>query len=398
MIIENVPLCRDHRATKQVEALTRAGYEVSVICRADPGNRRFRGTPRLCLEQYVGPRDRSGKIGFIWEYVYSLLAATVLTAKTFLKTGFDAIQAGHPPDIYSLLALPYRALGRPFVVDQRDLSLEMYRSRYGHDTGALPWAIRHLERFSWRTADRVICVNRSMRSAILLRGAIPRAAVAIVGNGPTLSSTRPRPAKPELKRGRRFLVCWVGLMGPQDHVDVALTAVHHVIHTLGRRDSHFVFIGDGEMLPALKHLAADLDLQPWTTFTGWLEREACFDYLATADLALDPNTEPEVSPVKGMEYMAFRVPCVAFDVHETKVMAGEAAAYVQPGDVLGLATTIDSLLDRPDRRREMGAVGRRRIEERLAWDRQERTYVAVYDRLLGGAGRNVQRATYRTRR
>lgn len=383
IVIENVPLARDHRAVKQVESLLGAGYQVSVISQRHADNRRFRNRERLRLYEYPPPRESSGKLSFLYEYGYSLLAGSALALRDFLAHGFAAIQTGHPPDLYFLLALPFKLAGRRFVVDQRDLSPEVFADRYGRDTGPLPWLLRRLERRSWRLADHVLCVNRTLRSVIVQRGALSPDSVSVVGNGPVLSRTTPRPPRLDIKNGRRFLACWVGLMGPQDHVDLALSAIHHVVHTLARDDCQFAFIGDGEALPELKRLAERLAIAEWVTFTGWLDESACFGYLATADLAMDSNLQPEVSPVKGMEYMAFGVPFVAFDLEETRAMAEGAALYLPPGDPLALGRAMAELLNDPARRAEMSRIGRRRVEEHLAWDRQSETYLRVYERLLG---------------
>lgn len=389
VVIENVSLARDHRARKQVSSLLHVGYEVSVISRADGDNRTCLNHERLRLYEYPAPREFHGKLAFAYEYAYSLLAAFVLALGDFLHHGFQAIQAGHPPDLYFLLALPFKLAGRRFVVDQRDLSPEVYADRFGRDTGPLPRLLRVLERWSWRLADHVFCVNESLRRVVVRRGMVSPVAVTVVGNGPVLSRTAPRAPRLHLKRRRRFLVCWVGLMGPQDHVDLALRAVDHLVHTLGRNDCQFAFIGDGEALPELKTLAERLAVTDWVTFTGWLDEDACFDYLATADIGLDTNLQPEVSPVKGMEYMAFGVPFVAFDLEETRAMAGGAARYLPRGDPAALARAIDELLEDPARRAEMARIGRGRVEECLAWDRQEEAYLRVYARLLGPGRRMV---------
>lgn len=385
VVIENVPLARDHRAVKQVETLLDAGYQVSVISQRHVDNRRFRNRDGLLLYEYPPPPEASGKLSFLYEYGYSLLAASALALRDFLAHGFGAIQTGHPPDLYFLLALPFRLAGRRFVVDQRDLSPEVFADRYGRATGLLPTLLRMLERRSWRLADHVLCVNQALLGVIVRRGRLPEGSVSVVGNGPVLARTGPRPPRPEFRNGRRFLACWVGLMGPQDHVDLGLSAVHHLVYTLGRDDCQFTFIGDGEMLPELRALAEQLGIADWVTFTGWLDEDACFAYLATADLAMDTNLQPEVSPVKGMEYMAFGVPFVAFDLQETRAMAEGAALYLPPGDPLALARAIAELLDDPTRRAEMSRIGRRRVEEQLAWDCQSMTYLSVYERLLGPA-------------
>src|ERR1700693_3175889 len=81
LVIENVPLARDHRAKKQVGALLRAGYEVGVISQRDRGNALFRRLEGLRLYEYPRPPHWSGKLGFVSEYVYSLLAAGILDVR-----------------------------------------------------------------------------------------------------------------------------------------------------------------------------------------------------------------------------------------------------------------------------------------------------------------------------
>jgi glycosyltransferase involved in cell wall biosynthesis len=382
VVIENVPLARDHRARKQVESLLRAGYDVSVITRRDERNTTGPKHDRLRMYEYPAPREFAGKLSFVYEYLYSLLAASLLALKDFLSHGFAVVQTGHPPDLYFLLALPFKLTGRRFVVDQRDLSPEVFAARYGRVTGPLPWLLQALERRSWRLADHVLCVNGSLRRTILQRGAVPADTVSVVGNGPVLAKTAPRAPRPDAKRGKRFLACWLGLMGPQDSVDLGLWAVHHLIHGLGRDDCHFAFIGEGEMLAELERLAVRLAVADRVTFTGWLDEDDCFDYLATADVAMDTNLQPEVSPVKGMEYMAFGVPFVAFDLEETVAMAQDAAVYVPRGDATAVGGAIGELLDDPVRRAAMSRVGRSRVEKDLAWDRQSETYLGVFARLL----------------
>ena len=171
-------------------------------------------------------------------------------------------------------------------------------------------------------------------------------------------------------------------MGPQDHVELAVHAISHYVHRLGRRDALFAFVGDGLAAPGLRRAAAELKIDDVVRFTGWLDEESCFAYLAIADIGLDTNLEPEVTPVKGLEYMAHGVPIVAFDVLETRALAAEAASYAKPGDTDGLARAIAELLDAPDDRRRMGRIGRERIEREFAWDRQERQYLEVYEQLL----------------
>ncbi len=110
---------------------------------------------------------------------------------------------------------------------------------------------------------------------------------------------------------------------------------------------------------------------------------------ATADLGLSPDPKNPLNDVstmnKTMEYMAFELPVVAFDLRETRVSAGDAAVYVTPNDVREYAAAIVSLADDEPRRALLGKLGRTRVEQDLAWNYQERAYLDVYRRVLGGS-------------
>ena len=378
LVVENLPLARDHRLRKQATALLAAGYRVSVICRRDPDNTTIQGVRVL---QYSAPADGSSKIGFLREYGYSLVMAGWLIVKTFAMDRFDAVQISGTPDIYFLLTAPLRLLGVRVVFDQRDLSPELYELRYGR-RGAAYRLLTVLESASYRSADHVITVNRSLERIAYQRGRLAPATVTIVGNGPILARTSGVPPQPELKHGRRYLCCWIGVMGPQDRVDIALQALAYLVHELGRTDCHLALVGDGETRTEAQTLVHTLGIEDYVSFPGWLDEHDAFGYLATADIGIEPNLEDIVSPVKAMEYLAFGLPVVAFEARETRELAGHAAAYAPPRDVERFAELIDELLDDPDRRAHMGRLGRQLVEESIAWDRQAPVYVDVFHSLL----------------
>lgn len=379
LVVENLPLARDHRLRKQAAALVEAGYRVSVICRRDPGNTAIDG---VRVYEYRPPVDGSSKLGFLREYGYSLAVAGWLIATTFVRDRFDAIQISGTPDIYFLIAAPLRLFGVRLVFDQRDLSPELYELRYGR-RGVAYRLLARLERASYRCADHVVTVNHSLERIAYERGDLALGTVSVIGNGPLLAHTVGVTPRPELKRGRGHLCCWVGVMGPQDRVEVAVQALAHLVHGLGRTDCHVTLVGDGESRAGAQELAAGLGVSEFVSFPGWLDESEAFAHLATADLGIEPNLEDIVSPVKVMEYLAFGLPVVAFDVSETRRLAGDAAAYATPRDVQAFAELIDALLDDPPRCNRMGELGRQRVRDEIAWDRQSPRYVDVFASLVG---------------
>jgi asparagine synthase (glutamine-hydrolysing) len=85
---------------------------------------------------------------------------------------------------------------------------------------------------------------------------------------------------------------------------------------------------------------------------------------------------------KTMEYMAYGLAVLVFNLSETRVSAGDAAAYAEPNGVEGYGDLLVALLDDEPRRRQMGERGRARVVERLAWSRQSPAYVGVFDALV----------------
>jgi glycosyltransferase involved in cell wall biosynthesis len=164
-------------------------------------------------------------------------------------------------------------------------------------------------------------------------------------------------------------------------LDLLIDAIGHIVHGLGRTDCGFFILGDGETFDEIKSQSARLGLEPWVHFTGFVTEQRVFSYLASADLGLDTSLQADISPVKIMEYMAFGVPVVAFDLGETRVMSEGASELIPPGDVETYARELVALLDDSERRAELGQVGRARVQTELAWEHQSAIYLELMRRL-----------------
>jgi glycosyltransferase involved in cell wall biosynthesis len=214
--------------------------------------------------------------------------------------------------------------------------------------------------------------------------------VTVVRTGPDLRRLRPGEPDPELRRGHRYLVAYIGVMGPQDGVDIVVRAADIMVRKLGRDDIAFTLIGSGDCFDDLVALRDRLGLAGHVEFTGRAPDEQVMRIMSTADAGLSPDPKNPLNDVstmnKTMEYMVFGLPVVAFDLRETRVSAGDAAVYVQPNDEQQYAEAIVSLLDDAPRRELMGKYARERVEQELAWDHQEVTYLGVYERVLKERG------------
>jgi glycosyltransferase involved in cell wall biosynthesis len=176
-------------------------------------------------------------------------------------------------------------------------------------------------------------------------------------------------------------------MGPQDGVDIVVEAADIIVNRLGRDDVAFTIMGSGDCYPDLVAQRDAAGLGDALELPGRVPDEYVAEVLSTADVGLSPdplNPLNDVSTMnKTMEYMAFGLPVVAFELRETRVSAGLAARYVEPNDVEAYARAILEVLDDPSSREEMGQIGRERVETQLAWEHQRDGYVRVFDDLVG---------------
>jgi glycosyltransferase involved in cell wall biosynthesis len=390
IIVQNLPVPFDRRVWLECQALTSAGYRVAVVCPKGKNDPAYEVIDSVELYKYRPYAPGGSKVSFIAEYASSFLATTWGALKARRSGRFAVIQACNPPDIFWPLALAFRAFeGTRFVFDHHDLCPELFQSRFPGGP-RLPYkGLLALERWTHRTADHVIATNDSYREIAMTRGGKRADEVTVVRTGPDLRRLQPGTAEPGLRRGCRFLVAYIGVMGPQDGVDIVVRAADIVVNKLGRDDIAFTLIGSGDCFDELVALRDKHGLAGHVEFTGRAPDEDVMRIMSTADAGLSPDPKNPLNDVstmnKTMEYMVFGLPVVAFDLRETRVSAGDAAVYVQPNDERQYAEAIVTLLDDEPRRALMGKLARDRVEEKLAWDHQESAYLGVYKRVLGQA-------------
>ncbi|MDH3299482.1 MAG: glycosyltransferase family 4 protein [Acidimicrobiia bacterium] len=407
ILLENLPVERDRRVWRQARALVRHGLAVTVVCPASEewasgsggrGSRR-RTVDGVEIRSFVPARERSGVLGFVLEYLVALAKMTWILRRLHRSSRIGGIQVCNPPDIFFAVGWWARRRGIPFLFDQHDLCPELFLTRFG--AGPAPGAdrrvpaplvavilavLRRCERETYLSASRVIATNDSYRRVAIERGGVGPRDVVVVRNGPDPERMRPN-GSVSRSGGDRRLVVWMGNIGPQDGVDDAVRAVAHLVRRIGRTDTDFVFIGRGEARAAAMAVAEQLDLDRYVTFTGWIPDDEAFALLSAADVGLSADPPGPLNNCstmnKTLEYMAFGLPVVAHDLHETRISAGPAAVYAADGTPEALARCLDRLLDDPDRMASMGREGRRRIEARLGWPHQAAGYVALWQSVLG---------------
>lgn len=392
MLIENCSVPLDSRVWASAQTLREQGFQVSII---GPKGTNLDQEPYVCLDgvhiyRYWAPPTHSTCAAYFLEYGIALVMTFFLSLKVLLRHGFDVIHVANPPDTYFLLGWLYRLLGKRFIFDQHDLSPELFQVKFSGRMRVLHrlllFLLLFMERWSYRIAALVITSNATMKEFAIKRGHVQANRVFAVYNGVDLNRIKRVSPEPELKRGHRFLLAFVGAMEVQDGVENLLLALHALVYQRGRQDVSLVLLGDGDHAPALRKLAHELHLDEYAHFNGWTPAQDVVRFLSVADVGLVPEPQNGLNEYctlgKTLEYMAMGMPSVAFDLPETRRVAQDAALYARPNSVEDFTDKIETLLNDEKLREQMGAAGRQRIEEAFSWEHTRVELLCAYEGLV----------------
>ena len=372
MLVENCPYPQDVRVRNESITLCQAGYQVIVVAQKSTGQKMHEVIDNVIVYRYPAPPELPSIAGFAFEYLYSYMVALFYSIWILLKHGFDVVHAHNPPDIYVFIAMFYRIFGKKFVFDHHDLTPEIFKVRFtGAGTRFIYRVLLFMEYCSVRLAHRTIATNESYKNRQISLHGVDPAKITVVRNGPDLKRFYPVAPDPQLREKAGTILGYAGTMGKQDGVDYLIRSLHHLVYDLQQEDIYCVLLGTGSEESSLRQLVADLQLEDYVWFPGWVDVDTLVKYLCTADICLGPDPKNSFNDhstmIKIMEYMALAKPIVSFDLSETIYSASDSAVYVSNNDELEFARAIKQLMDNPALRQSMGSAGFKRVEEQLAW-------------------------------
>jgi glycosyltransferase involved in cell wall biosynthesis len=253
IIVENLPLPFDRRVWQEANALKQQGAFVSIICPKMKGyTKSFEIINGIDIYRHPLPVEASGAMGYLMEYSVALFWEFVLSLKIFFKKRFHVIQGCNPPDLIFLVALFYKVFGVKYVFDHHDINPELYIAKFQRKD--LFYKLMVLfEKLTFKTANYSIATNGSYKEIAIRRGKMNPEDVTIIRSGPALDRLKLSDGNPIYKKGRRFLVGYVGVIGEQEGLDLLIDAIQYI--TQKRNDIQFAIVGSGTELEEIKKLA-----------------------------------------------------------------------------------------------------------------------------------------------
>ena len=278
----------------------------------------------------------------------------------------DAIH-GYLPTANLLALLAGRGFYKtPVVWGVRTAFMDLTRYYY------MARVVAYLERRLSGSADAIICNSENGKLHALTRG-FAGANMVAVANGIDTQRFRPDPALRQRVRDewriaeQQFLVGLVGRIDPMKDHDTFLHAAAIVAAT--SRESRFVCVGggDGGFAKNLRSLAIRLGLADILLWVG--RREDIPAVLNGIDLLVSSSIGEGFANVLG-EAMACGTPCVATNVGDSSVIAGDLGLMVPPANAQQLAAAILALQQEPPgMRRQRGLAAREHIVRNFSVER-----------------------------
>jgi len=383
-IVENLPVPFDRRVWQEAKALKEQGAEVSVICPKMKGyTAKYEELEGIRIYRHPLPIEASGVGGYLLEYSTALLYEFLLSWKIFFRKKFHAIHGCNPPDLIFLVAWPFKLFGVKYVFDHHDINPELYMAKFNR-TGWFYKLMLFFEKCTFRTADYSIATNESYKAIAVKRGRMDPEKVAVVRSGPDTQKVFLQQPNPALKKGRSFLVGYIGVIGEQEGLDLLIQSIRIIREK--RDDIRYAIVGGGTHLDFIRQYAKENKVDDIIDFYGRIDDSTMLQVISTCDICVNPDVPSEMNNLstmnKIMEYMALKKPIVQYDLKEGRYSAQEASLYAKNTEVADFAAKMTSLLDDPAMREKMGAYGYERLQNHLSWEKQRTILVDFYVRVL----------------
>lgn len=300
-----------------------------------------------------------------------------LRAYRFLKDKFHRYDIVHDNQCLSYGLLSIKRLvpttvtiHHPITVDRR-LAIRSVRA---------PW--RKLQVMRWysfvgmqkRVSARIaplITVSECAKRDIAKEFRLPLQNLRVVPNGINTDLFYPMP---EIERERNHLMV-------TNSADTALKGLSYLLQAVAElakgRDLRLTVVGQPKENGTIAKLVRELGIGRLITFTGRIDNGAFVRHYAKATIAVVPSVY-EGFGIPAGEAMACGVPVVSTTGGALPEVVGDAGVLVPPADAGALAKAIGELLDNPERARQLGEAGFKRVQDSFTWHKAAEKTVEVY--------------------
>lgn len=235
-----------------------------------------------------------------------------------------------------------------------------------------------------RRASHLFIVVDEMKGRLLEKG-IPSENITVVGNTVAAEEFLSLPIEAKLTRefGGHFVIAYIGGFSSHRGLDTAIKAMPTILREMP--NARLLLVGDGEMMPILKALTAEMRLNNAVLFTGWQPFERVPSYIAASTVCIVPHASTEQTEASGphklFQYMLMGKPVVVSSCRSLRRIIEETGAGVvfEAGDSDSFAQAVLKLKDTV-LRTSLGDAGKNAVLNRYNWEKTAEKMLDVYRR------------------
>jgi glycosyltransferase involved in cell wall biosynthesis len=333
----------------------------------------------------------TSQLRYLSSYLQFLIRSFVTLTRRHLRERYDVIHVNNMPNFIVFSALVPRITGARVLLDMHDTTPEQFGERFGRRGLVARLVARVMvfeERISAMMAHAVICVHGLQERTLLDRG-IRRDKLHVIMNLPDERIWGRRRGRgvvpgvegPATALNGDVLMAFHGTLTRDRGVDLAIRALARLRDRLpGLR---LLVIGDGDALPELRRLVADLRVEDRIVLVGrFLPVEELPPLLKSVDLGVLPSHAEWGLPTKLMEYVLLGVPCIApRSMAISHYFTDEMVRFISSGHLDDLVGAIEDLAGSAHRRMQLAEAASRFLDLH-SWESERLRYFACVDGAL----------------
>jgi len=152
-------------------------------------------------------------------------------------------------------------------------------------------------------------------------------------------------------------------------------------------DLRLLLVGDGDLMPELRRMAAEADISGRVIFTGRVPAREIPQYYRLCSFAVLPRMDAPltqvVTPIKPLEIMSMQKPLIASDIggHREIVQDGLTGLLFRSGDQADLESKCRRLIGETQFGLDLASRARKWVVAERDWQVLVQRYVNLYTRL-----------------
>ena len=371
----------DSHVRRDAEALTQAGYEVSVIALRRPEQPARETLNGVQVHRLPVQHRRGSPLRYAWEYLSFALLAFLRLTSLHLRKPFQVVEVDNMPDILVFSALVPKLTGTPvslYIFDNMpELLAYLWQTTNRHPVVRL---LVLLERLSAAFADRVIVTQELPRRLAIARG-VPEEKLSVVLNCADEAVFHRRSVPEPVSANGRFEIVTHGVLLERYGIQVLIDALPCLLESVP--EAQLQIFGAGEYRADLEDQVHRLGLGSRVHFRGFAPLDELVTTLAGANIGYVGMLNDLVLPNKLMEYVAMGVP-VLLSRWPTFLyyFPEDSASYFNAGDADELAQALIQIYRDPATASERANRALVRYQS-YRWEVQREVYLQVYAELVG---------------